>query len=562
MASKDLKFVVSGDSKGAQQAFKDAATEVKKLGDAQDDSKTKAQQFADAMRAKADEIEASLADERSAVDKLSTALGDEFVADVRAAGGSVDDLVGNLRAAGLTYDDVRADAEDLADAIRRVGDVGKVAGDDVKAGAKTADDGLRKVHDSSDQSRSVLANMVGNSAQDLGELGGIAGSAGVALGQLGEYAADGNIQLSNLAKVAGPLALVTGVTLGISKAMEQVARTDAFKRAQVDGYTDALKDASTVIDAVRDKLEKAGEVKLSVMDGIALDVIPTFNELGLSVEQFSELVAGGEPKIKAWADAMRAAGADGDTVTLAAVAAAQQVGFLEKAQDNAAASAKFFGSDLKDLESAAGDTESQIRTFSDAANLAAMEQDNAKRASEDLTGAIDALYGRLDEEDAWQRFREKMWNFHADTDISEQDTRDYIRSLADLVTQLDEVPDETKTQMIATLDEGNVAAIEARLALMARERVVSFRGQIVSSTMRNDMEGRANGGPVQAGVPYLVGERGVPEVFVPQQHGQMVQTNQVRGSAPMVHIENFNTYSDPRSTLDQIALALKLHGRN
>jgi phage-related minor tail protein len=43
------------------------------------------------------------------------------------------------------------------------------------------------------------------------------------------------------------------------------------------------------------------------------------------------------------------------------------------------------------------------------------------------------------------------------------------------------------------------------------------------------LPGRATGGPVSAGAPYMVGERG-PELFVPQNSGSIVPTNRV-GSA-------------------------------
>ncbi len=78
---------------------------------------------------------------------------------------------------------------------------------------------IDKVRDSGDQSGSVLANMVGNSVQEVGELGGVAGPAGMALGQLAEYATEGNISLAGLATVAGPMACVSAAVLGVSWAV-------------------------------------------------------------------------------------------------------------------------------------------------------------------------------------------------------------------------------------------------------------------------------------------------------------------------------------------------------
>src|SRR5262245_42798106 len=65
----------------------------------------------------------------------------------------------------------------------------------VDVDTKPATAGVKDLGTEADQTRSVMANMVGNATQDLGELGGIAGTAGVAIGQLGEYATEGGIGL-------------------------------------------------------------------------------------------------------------------------------------------------------------------------------------------------------------------------------------------------------------------------------------------------------------------------------------------------------------------------------
>lgn len=48
---------------------------------------------------------------------------------------------------------------------------------------------------------------------------------------------------------------------------------------------------------------------------------------------------------------------------------------------------------------------------------------------------------------------------------------------------------------------------------------------------------KAGGGPVKAGVPYLVGEKG-PEIVVPAQSGNVVPNNQVGGQVINAHFEN------------------------
>ena len=126
---------------------------------------------------------------------------------------------------------------------------------------------LDDVRNNADQSRSVLANMVGNAAQDLGELGGVAGTAGVAIGQLAEYAADGNISLEQRsAKVAGPMAGIwRRPTIVASNAMKFFATglQDVHAEA-IEAMNDAImRPAKTPLEAYTELLEGAGRDQLA-----------------------------------------------------------------------------------------------------------------------------------------------------------------------------------------------------------------------------------------------------------------------------------------------------------
>ena len=182
------------------------------------------------MAAMADVIDAEAANAASAVEAMSSALGPEFAADLEKAGSSVDELVSSLRKAGLAYDDVRADADALAASVKKV--------DTASRGLSPSLDGVTR---SGDQSRSVLANMVGNSAQDIGAMSGVAGTAGVALGQLAEYAADGNIQLANMGKLGA------GV-VGIGIALWAVDKSAKQSAANIKALAEEVSNLSTVAD--------------------------------------------------------------------------------------------------------------------------------------------------------------------------------------------------------------------------------------------------------------------------------------------------------------------------
>jgi hypothetical protein len=127
----------------------------------------------------------------------------------------------------------------------------KQAQDQLEQLRKTADDlppvdldtrkatqGLDDVTRSADGSRSVLANMIGNTTQDLGALGGVAGSAGVAIGQMGEYMADAKFSgegmgsvVKNFAGIAGPMIALSAGVLAATKAWEAYnSRTKETRR--------------------------------------------------------------------------------------------------------------------------------------------------------------------------------------------------------------------------------------------------------------------------------------------------------------------------------------------
>lgn len=61
---------------------------------------------------------------------------------------------------------------------------------------------------------------------------------------------------------------------------------------------------------------------------------------------------------------------------------------------------------------------------------------------------------------------------------------------------------------------------------------------------------RAFGGPVSAGVGYLIGERG-PELFLPRQSGTIIPNNQVQGAAPKLVVNITNKSGAPAAVNQQ-----------
>ena len=227
----------------------------------------------------------------------------------------------------LSIEQIEADADALAAALKKADDVtlkhfsseADTAGGSLnrmRGQADTAAGGVDKLRDSSDQSRSVLANMVGNSTQDLGALGGVAGSAGVAIGQLGEYATDGNIKLANLAKIAGPMALVTAAGIGVAAAFKTIADTRAFNKQRVEDFTEALDDAVVSAEELQDVLASGDDDKslMARIGGKTRDVEANVQRVMGTFEEFHRVVEGGTGEFNKWAtEQLRIAAAAGAT---------------------------------------------------------------------------------------------------------------------------------------------------------------------------------------------------------------------------------------------------------
>jgi hypothetical protein len=149
--------------------------------------------------------------------------------------------------------------------------------------------------------------------------------------------------------------------------------------------------------------------------------------------------------------------------------------------------------------------------------------DDLEGATARLNDTYAILKGTLNEGDALDRAAEATWNFRSETERTEAEVRDYIRALADTVVALTEMPDEQKTNLLLKLEQGDLAAVEAALARY-REGVnvpVRFQGQGSVG-----FEKRAMGGPVNAGQPYIVGERG-PEIVVPGRSGTVIPNHRI-----------------------------------
>jgi tRNA threonylcarbamoyladenosine modification (KEOPS) complex Cgi121 subunit len=249
--------------------------------------------------------------EKAAADALAQALGPELSAKANFA-----EVIAGLQKLGVSLEDIRAEADTLATSLKQADDVrlqGLSQGVDI---TRRNMDGLRN---SSNQSRSVLANLAGNAAQDLGQLGGVVGSLGVGISQLAEYAVDGNIKLGQLAQVAGPMAALSAALLLVGNAQKEIAEQEAFQTEQVEAYRDAVDEVGESVEAVEQRLQEMefptpeesgantmidllGRIGISAVDALTpwedlsariTDFPQLMGQLGFSFEDLARVIQGG-----------------------------------------------------------------------------------------------------------------------------------------------------------------------------------------------------------------------------------------------------------------------------
>ena len=210
-----------------------------------DQAETASKAALDALSAKLDEVQSDAKGAASAISAIKAHLTVDI--DDDQVGAFVGDLKNKM---GVAFDAVEQDAKEFAAVLERGVDLSRTTNE-----IKGVGNALDTTRNNADQSRSVLANLAGGTAQDLGELGGVVGTLGVGVGQLAEYAVDGNISLKNLAGLAGPMLGLAAAGAAVQDVMGNIAATKAFNAEQVQGFSDAIGELGNTSLALREALD-------------------------------------------------------------------------------------------------------------------------------------------------------------------------------------------------------------------------------------------------------------------------------------------------------------------
>jgi len=256
-------------------------------------------------------------------------------------------------------DDIRIGLEIVTDADRKLAQVeaaAKEAGeavdaiDDETVEPKVDTSQVERLGHEGDRSRGVLANMAGNTAQDLGAITGASGSAGVAIGQLAEYAAEGGISLQGLA-ATGPAIAIAGVVMNdLADKAERMKEINAFNAAEVEAYTKAIRDGGTELENIVGHLREVEQIQFS-WGSHMIDLVPILARMGLGVEDFAQLVAGTDAQINDFKARMEEIGTTGVDLQLVLKGVEEQQDLYAAGTEAAGVITAVFGQKVDDTRS-------------------------------------------------------------------------------------------------------------------------------------------------------------------------------------------------------------------
>jgi hypothetical protein len=339
MARSSIEIALDLQDRDAQRKLKDLSKSTQDLDEDFGDAESAGERMARAIEQSAADMITEIDDTKRAVDRMDAALEGTDL-DAKS-------VVADLKRIGLTADDIEQDADQLAAALRRAGDVQMHAS---KQGFDDVGQAVGHVRDETDRAKGAMTGFAGGV---VGEMPGVAnalGPVGEGLGQLAEGALEGEIGFKHLALAGGAMAGVAIVMNQVAKASEAAAAVEAFRVDEVEDYVDALGEADTTLEGIVSKLRDAETVELvDIFSGDSKDITADLAALGLTVDEFAALVEGGAPKIEEYADAMRSAGVEGDALKNVVFGASQQAIVLADAQEAAAAKAAVFDTATSDL---------------------------------------------------------------------------------------------------------------------------------------------------------------------------------------------------------------------
>lgn len=377
MARRSVEIDLKANSQAAVRELRRLEDAAKDADDSVEGVETAGKTMARAIEQAADDAIDEIDATKRAVDALDMALGDVDY-DPR-------ELVADLKRAGLTAEEIEADVDDLADALKRAGDV-KIRARDL--GFDDVDQALGRTTSNSRVTSTAIGG-IGNSISELPGVGSL-GPVAESMGMLAENALEGEANLKGLVVAGGGLAAVGLGVQVVQGHFQRLADIKAWEREQVDDWTDAVYEAGDAVDGVADSLRNAGMIEVrTISDGFE-DITPIIARAGLTVDDWTLAVNGGREEADALALALDAAGVSSrqGSIVMQGLAFAQDA--AAEATRKAAERTAVFGSEADNAAKDAAKLNTELDEIP-GTYAAEIDVDTA-----DATSSLDSLQQRLD----------------------------------------------------------------------------------------------------------------------------------------------------------------------
>ena len=373
---------------------------------------------------------------------------------------------------------------------------------------------------------------------------------------------------------------------------ELIGQGSAELKASLAGVADAQvidDDELKKAREFRDRMDELNDRLQAVMMTVGEEIVPVLSDLAEKVSyvtgKFSAVSSAIEDVTGSglfeWADQilnpLNAIGdawdglfGDDDVEAVEDVTAAIEYG-TEAARDMATMYAERVPQSM-------GDTTQAFDAAAEEANDLAIKTGRVERAAEALGAEWDRLKGKVSDDQAWLDMQATFDDVRDKGAAAMQAVADGADNAEDLMyefqtgvntakdriielgKQIGMTPSEVEVLLTMT-DNGSIDDVERRLAILTRNRTANVDIIARGGAGYGDRFGgaRANGGPVTAGTPYLVGERG-PEIVVPGRSGTVIPNNRIGGMGGSISVAIYpKTLPTDRELID---LVTNLRRRN
>lgn len=215
-----------------------------------------------------------------------------------------------------------------------------------------------------------FTDMLGESAVAGADTAAAFIDGGEAVRIFGERAGFSQESMGKIAAAMGTLGLAVGAVQTIyGMATEQRKKFEAWDNEAIDGLTSAMIEHGDRVTALTSYWDELGDIQANVF-GETMSLTEGLADMGLTVTDVADAVAGGDEAVDAFTAELEAAGTSADDAALLNLALKDAVDQLDQAADGA---------------------EAHIRVFGDSTEEAGDQADDATKAVEELEGALEDL---------------------------------------------------------------------------------------------------------------------------------------------------------------------------